>query len=104
MENTLPTNTNRHTLMMRLLGAFGLKSNTAEGAALSLNMGPETGYWKRVSDLKNLGYVEPRKQGTKTLYWKTMANRDAIVLKITPKGRAALKAFKSERKALAVGN
>lgn len=85
-------------LMMRLLSVFAKKSMTSEMAGEQADL-LHTGYWKRVSDLVRVGYIEPRTQGGKNLTWATRSGRQAQVWKITAAGREALRAYKGQSKA-----
>lgn len=83
------------TLQMLLLKQFQKKSMTAEGACESAGVDPYQGGWKRVSDLKRNGLIEPRRNGKGgILRWLNRSGRHAEVLKITPLGREVLRSVK----------
>lgn len=82
-------------LMMRLLAIFAKKSMTSEMAAEEADL-LHIGYWKRVSDLLRVGYIEPRTQGGVNLTWVNRSGRQAQVWKITAAGREALRAYKGQ--------
>jgi|SRR6059058_811671 len=79
-------------LAMRLLKEFRKRSGTSEDAAYRADL-HRTGYWKRVSDLLKSGYIEARLQGGKPMLDFNTSGRKAQIWKITPAGRAALRAY-----------
>jgi predicted transcriptional regulator len=89
------------SMMFRLLEQFAKKSQTSEEAATGANL-LHTGYWKRASDLANQGWIEERrKPGGSIFTTMNRSGRQAIVWKITPSGRTALREYKAAKKALA---
>lgn len=75
------------TMMRALLNVFAGHATglTAEQACHLAGYGPQHGAWKRVSDLKRAGLVEPTGD-TRT----ASSGRPAAVLAITDEGRTAL--------------
>lgn len=84
-------------LLMKLLDQFAKRSQTAEMAGHAAGLSARNGSWKRVSDLKNAGYVEVRSSPRGPLMWLNLSGRKALVLKITPAGREALRAYKAQK-------
>lgn len=75
---------------MRLLRAYkdaGKSGLTPEEAAIEANVSLRSCYWKRVSEMLKAGYLL-RTKTTRT----SDAGGEQRVLRITPAGRAALKA------------
>jgi hypothetical protein len=89
------------SMMFRLLEQFAKKSQSSEEAATSASL-LHTGYWKRVSDLANQGWVEERRKPNGEIFTTmNFSGRQATVWKITPSGRTALKEYKAAMKAKA---
>lgn len=87
------------TLMVMLLEQFVKKSMTAEEAGTAARL-LHIGYWKRVSDLKNYGWIMPRAGANgKPLLSVNRSGKKAQVYVITATGRQALRSFKAEAKA-----
>ena len=77
----------KHTMMRTLLLVFaGHTALSAERAAHLAGYGPEDGAWKRVSDLKRLGWVDPT--GDTTL---SSQGRRVALLAVSEKGRQQLR-------------
>lgn len=75
------------TMRRRLLEAFAVALDTAEGAAARAGYSPADGAWKRVSDLLNLGFLED----TGARWVGVRSGRPQRVLRITEAGREALR-------------
>lgn len=79
----------------QLLAQFAKRSMTAEEANFEIGPRGLPGYWKRVSDLKEAGYIEHRgARAGRAMYGVNLSGRKAAVWIITPEGRAALKESK----------
>lgn len=77
---------------LTLLNAFAKKSMTAESANYHVSLYGIPGYWKRVSDLRNLGLIEQRgARAGKPMWELNLSGRKAAVWIITPMGRAVLR-------------
>lgn len=78
--------TDKHTMMRTLLLVFAAHDGlSAEEACRMAGYGPADGGWKRVSDLKNLGWILPTGNTT-----TSSQNRRVAVLAITAEGREQL--------------
>lgn len=73
------------TMMRRLLWAFHDRALTAEEAADICGYGPESGAWKRVSDLAVLGWIEDTGSTR-----PARSGRQQMVRRITDDGRREL--------------
>lgn len=73
------------TRRRRLLAAYATGDRTAEEAARVAGYTPADGAWKRVSDLKRLGYIAPTGRTR-----PGSSGRDQEVLAITDAGRAVV--------------
>lgn len=81
---------------LTLLNAFAKKSMTAEEANFEIGPRGLPGYWKRVSDLRNLGLIEQRgARAGKPMWGVNLSGRKAAVWIITPEGRAVLRSNKN---------
>lgn len=67
----------------KLLAVFARGEHTAEEASRAAGYTPADGAWKRVSDLKNLGLIEPT--GTTRT---ASSGREQAVMRVTAKGLA----------------
>lgn len=80
---------------MLLLSQFARRSSTAEAA--SIGAGSIPGYWKRVSDLRNAGYIRVRvDRHGKAMKDRQRSGRMALVWQITDEGREALRLYRSQ--------
>lgn len=87
----------RNSQMLRILDAYsvaGVVGLTAYEAGVEANL-LKVGYWKRVSDLTRLGYIEPRTVSTELEDVETRVNPKSgsrqVVLCITEAGREHLR-------------
>jgi len=76
----------RNTLLRSLLIEFGRADLTAEEAGTRAGLDESSGYWKRVSDLLNAGYIEPVIVDGEMLTRIASSGRQQRVLRITSKG------------------
>lgn len=82
--------------MMRLLEQFAKKSQTSEMAADKADL-LGIGYWKRVSDLRRVGWITVRTDFRGApMTWVNESGRKALVWKITDEGREALRRYKAQ--------
>jgi hypothetical protein len=72
-------------MMRRLLWAYHTAPRTAEEAADTAGYGPDSGAWKRVSDLAVLGWIEDTGDTR-----PARSGRAQIVRRITDDGRREL--------------
>lgn len=84
--NVLRAGTHRH----RALLCFAARAMIAEDVKIETGV---DGIWKRVSDLKNMGFIKPT--GETRL---SREGREADILEITDAGRSALEKLDEERR------
>jgi hypothetical protein len=78
-----PAPTSRTTIMRNLLAQFVRNEFTSEQATQGAGYQPADGAWKRVSDLRNAGYIQSTGRTR-----KASSGREQTVWQITEAGRA----------------
>lgn len=93
MENRFITQ--RHA-MLSGFSTLGKTGGTAEQAALAANVSPYSCFWKRASELRNKGFLEPVMRKGEQEFRESRAGGFQSVWKITPEGRQQLKAWNKQ--------
>lgn len=83
--------TNQRHAMLSGFGTLGKSGGTAEQAAMAANVPAYSCFWKRASELRNKGFLEPVMRKGEQEFRESRAGGFQSVWKISPAGRQQLK-------------